>query len=240
MAARFENNANPVTASAITQRQRRRPRKARGPPHALKLPNTNSHRRRVSSKFSVAQMTAALSSASSARDSPYLDQNAFNAFPDTRKVFSDRLTVDTNHSARERSTSGGSGDDRSELEMREIEIVHSRPRGMSRDSMSGISGNHSANLMKLPLGTPIGDDEDEDDIDLSRMTSSAVGDEFPKLVGILTKEPQERTEQEVDILVAFFEQYQIMTEDVYVALKCFIEMIHWNVNVIDEIKDILV
>ena len=56
----------------------------------------------------------------------------------------------------------------------------------------------------------------------------------------MTKEPQERTEQEVDILVAFFEQYQIMTEDVYVALKCFIEKFHWNVNVIEEIKDILV
>ena len=45
------------------------------------------------------------------------------------------------------------------------------------------------------------------------MDGTYAGDPLLMLVRLLKREPQERTEEEIDMLVHFFEKYQIMTED---------------------------
>ena len=166
-----------------------------------------------------------------------------NNFPDTSKLFEkhNTLTVDTGH---EHSMSDNDTvtTNKNQLDKPIYGRRHSRQSRTSISHSNASMGNrsiimkHQNSQNRLEVGsvilggdTPnggrgggggggviigVGDDDDVHSHVTPSVAETHAGDPLKLLLSILSREPVERTDEEVDYLVAFFENYQIMTEDV--------------------------
>eukprot|EP01084_Bolivina_argentea_P019319 35933_1 len=206
-------------ASAFERRARsqgRRQRNKTKDPHrnALKLPNTKSHRRRVSSQFNIQAINAAILQSNSIKTGQDND-NTPQHFPNTLAVHG--------HGHRHYDDAASDISDGSKantLIVSAIGTTHGSRASFSRNSrVSAVpsvimmkGGNTSDGNNTLIISTP--DGSNPNDVAESVIGTDVDSDPYSLLISILSSEPQERTDDQIDILVGFFENYQIMTEDV--------------------------
>eukprot|EP01084_Bolivina_argentea_P019317 35928_1 len=198
-------------ASAFERRARsqgRRQRNKTKDPHrnALKLPNTKSHRRRVSSQFNIQAINAAILQSNSIKTGQDND-NTPQHFPNTLAV----------HGHGHRHYDDAASD-----------ISDGSKANTLIESSVGYGGNRARTASHGSRRN-------------SRVSTQNTGDPLLKLVNILQSEPQERTEEEIHILVGFFENYQIMPEEFDIwsgkaAFRSFIQ--HTRYRYVPKGKDI--